>query len=183
MSRRANDAVAEAIKREWGNIPVVEAKHDLRVFIKPEDVKGATRKDPGRCVFANACRRTFGSDKVLFFRRTAYVELRAEDGSRRVERFTLGEGMRDLIELFDTGQPVIPEAGFLLKAPCKSRRLDEMRQYQKERQKNRTKSLILGTSTPEKKTHEKNGGAKGLTKDFQVRSGTGAVHFIKENPE
>jgi hypothetical protein len=114
---KGKDRAAREIERLWGDLEVVDAKKDLRIFIRPEDVKKATRKDPGACVFAQACRRCFGATKVLIFRSVAYVELPDEGGARKVERFVLHPCMRDLVESFDRGKGVIPDRGFLLKAP------------------------------------------------------------------
>lgn len=108
------------IRRIWGDLDVVDAKSDLRVFISQEDIEKATRKDPAACVFAQACLRTFGAKKVLFFRTVAYIELPDENGKRHVERFIMNESMRDLLNKWDRGESVIPDGGFLLRAPSLS---------------------------------------------------------------
>lgn len=93
----------DEIKRHWGDVEVIDAEKDLRVFIQPQDLRSAKAKDPGCCVFAQACKRQFAASKVLFWRSVAYVELPGPDGRRRVERFYLSSEMRDLIENFDKG--------------------------------------------------------------------------------
>src|SRR5262245_4299980 len=105
-SRRSqkSDPAGKEIKRLWCNIEVVDADVNTSVFVRPEDVTNAIEKDPGACVFANACKRTFDSEKVLFFRSIAYVEMPNEDGRRLVRRFLLTAGTRALIEAFDRGE-------------------------------------------------------------------------------
>src|SRR5260370_8698813 len=79
------DQGAFDIERLWGEVEVVDALENLRVMILPEDVEKAVRQDPACCVFAQACRRQFGSSKVLFYRTLAYADLRTEDGNVRAE--------------------------------------------------------------------------------------------------
>lgn len=175
--RKMVDRAAQAIKRTWGDVTVTDAKENLRVFIRPSDVKKAKRKDPARCAFANACKRTFGSSKVLFFRRVAYVELKDQKGKRHVERFILSDGMRELIESFDQGKPIIPDAGFLLKRPCPAKTLEAERKYQRERQFRKRMAKLVGKLDEKTPPPRK---PKPLLKDFEVRSGTGSVHFVKK---
>lgn len=173
------DEAQQHIVRLWGDVEVVDATKDLRVFIRPEDVASATRKDPGCCVFAQACKRTFDASKILFFRSVAYVELPNEDGRRRVERFFLNKGMRELIESFDRGEPVIPEAGFVLKAVPRMRKLENRRKYKKELDRRRLRGEAVGG---EKRGRQGEGkyAESPLIIDMAVRSGTGAVHFTKK---
>lgn len=172
------DLAGKEIKRLWGDAPVTDATADLRVFIKPEDVEGAVRQDPSCCVFARACKRLFGSTKVLFFRSVAYVELHTESGDVRVERFMMPETMRHLVETFDRGEGVIPQGGFLLKKPRKSETLDSAstkRKVRKMRAAAGSKSSILGErvggESPQWST------SKPIFADLTVRNGSGAVHF------
>jgi hypothetical protein len=127
MRHETKDKAATEIRRVWGDLDVVDAKSDLRVFILPEDVAKATPKDPAACVFAQACRRTFGAKKVLFFRTVAYVELPDDHGKRRVERFIMNSSMRDLIDRWDRGKDIIPDGGFLLRAPSRANTFDAER--------------------------------------------------------
>ncbi len=179
--RKMVDQGAIHIRRTWGDVDVVDADKDLRVFIAPEDVKAATKKDPGYCVFAQACRRLFHTTKVLFFRQVAYIEMPNESGVRRVERFVMGKSMRNLIESFDQGKGVIPEGGFLLRAPTPAHRLDI--KAARGRAADVRRKL-------EGRTH-RSVGQRGKVKyadepivvDLSVRNGTGAVHFTRRaNP-
>jgi len=169
------------IQRVWGDIDVVDAKKDLRVFIQPEDVKRATRQDPGCCVFAEACKRQFSATKVLFWRSIAYVELPGPDGSRRVERFTLSPEMRDLIENFDKGNAVGTDAGFELKRPRPSTTLAASRQKNL-KHRLRRKALLRGTCREDKKVNRGIARFKdpSIVVDLAVRNGSGRVQFKKE---
>ena len=176
-----NDKVSVEIKRHWGDIEVVDATKDLRVFVQPEDISSAVEKDPGCCVFAQACKRQFAATKVLFWKSVAYVELPGPDGKRRVERFTLSSQMRSLIEDFDNGKPVIPEAGFELKRVRNSERFEareEKRRKAKERQK---QALLSGTCTGERKGNQGKGAFSkpAMVVDLEVRNGQGRVQFKK----
>jgi hypothetical protein len=176
-----NDKVSVEIKRHWGDIEVVDATKDLRVFVQPEDISSAVEKDPGCCVFAQACKRQFAATKVLFWKSVAYVELPGPDGKRRVERFTLSSQMRSLIEDFDKGKPVIPEAGFELKRVRNSERFEareEKRRKAKERKKH---ALLSGTCTGERKGNQGKGAFSkpAMVVDLEVRNGQGRVQFKK----
>jgi hypothetical protein len=168
----------ETIRRTWGDVEVVDAEKDLRVFIQPEDVATASRKDPGCCVFAQACKRQFSASKVLFWKSVAYVELPGPSGKRRVERFSMSPQMRDLVENFDRGNVVENVAGFELKAPRPSYTLAGKASKQKRFIEKRRKALINGAAsvTQGKGAYEK----PAIIVDLSVRRGTGLVHFSKK---
>lgn len=179
----------EEIKRHWGQIEVVDAANNLRVFIQPEDVKSATAKDPGCCVFAQACKRQFAATKVLFWRSVAYVELPGPDGKRRVERFQLSSKMRALIENFDRGQPVETCAGFELRRPNAAQTLDGQAARNRAWEAKRKEALLKGTANGHRRiTAGVKKGSQGEGKyskpaiviDLEIRNGTGRVQFKKE---
>jgi hypothetical protein len=170
------------IKRVWGDVEVVDAKKDLRVFIQPEDVSKATKKDPGCCVFAQACKRQFAATKVLFWRSVAYVELPGPRGKRRVERFILSSDVRDLIENFDKGNDVATLAGFELKAPGPSRTFEGNTARHRRLRERKRKALINGVRKGEKRGEQGEGrySKPSIVVDLEVRHGTGRVQFKKE---
>ena len=172
------------IKRVWGDVEVVDAPKDLRVFIQPQDVKKATKKDPGCCVFAQACKRQFDATKVLFWRSVAYVELPGPGGKRRVERFILSSDMRDLIENFDKGNEVATLAGFELKAPGPSRTFEGNAARHRKYAEMKRKALIKGVRKGEKRGNQGDGrySKPSIVVDLEVRHGTGRVQFKKELP-
>jgi hypothetical protein len=173
--KEKQSGLSEHIERLWGGLPVVDGDHDLRVFITQDDLDNAVRKDPGACVFAAACKRIFGSSKVLFFKSVAYVDLPDENGNHRVERFEMPRSMRALVEAFDRGEMTIPEAGFLLKKPLPSNSLDYIRSGEKQKDRKKRDALLKGYSTP-------NSGriARPITIDMSVRSGQGMAQFSRK---
>lgn len=178
-SCRKNKSYDE-IKRHWGDVEVVDASKDLRVFIQPEDVSSATAKDPGCCVFAQACKRQFAATKVFFWKSVAYVELPGVDGKKRVERFQLGPNMRDLIENFDKGLPVSEMAGFELKKPRPSYTLDGKLAKNRASKQRRRAALIKGTRDKRSGGTGKGKGAyskPAIVVDLEVRDGKGRVQF------
>ena len=171
------------IQRHWGDVQVIDAKKDLRVFIKPEDVATAKSKDPGCCIFAQACKRQFAATKVLFWRCVAYVELPGPDGKRRVERFELSRDMRQLIEDFDRGNTVPLSAGFELKRVRPHMTFEGKRKKNNAYLERKKRAAIKGTS--EGSASEIKGQGKGayskpaIVIDLEVRDGRGMVQFKK----
>jgi hypothetical protein len=169
----------DEIKRHWGDIEVVDAAKDLRVFIQPQDVSSARAKDPGCCVFAQACKRQFAASKVLFWRSVAYVELPGPDGKRRVERFSLSPQMRDLIENFDKGIPVPTVAGFELKKPKPSATFAGKLENNRRWRAVRRNALLKGIRSPHKRGVQGQGkySKPAIVVDLEVRDGKGRVQF------
>lgn len=126
----ARSSEQQQILRLWGDLPIVEAKHDVRVVLAPEDGRNAKRGDGENCLLAQACRRSFGSTKVVFFRRVAYVELPDARGNPRIERFMLSEDAHNAIREFDQTGKIAERASFNLKAPGASQRLESQRKWQ-----------------------------------------------------
>jgi hypothetical protein len=165
----------DAIKRYFDGMPVKDATDNLRVFVNRADIKTARRKDPGNCVYANACKRLYGSSAILFFRTIAYVDLPDEQGNRVVNRFHLNARVRGQIAEFDkTG--IAHPGGFLLSAPPHSGTLEVGRAYTKARKK----ALLMGERVvvPGNKMSKKNHTSVSLVTD--VRDGTGMAHFIEK---
>lgn len=173
---KAKGKYTKTVERLWDGIPVQDAEKDLRIIIKPCDVSSAVQKDPGHCVFARACKRSFGTKKVLFLRTVAYVELPDDDGEVKVERFQMSDSVMQLIKDFDKGSKVVPHGGFLLLAPSPSNRLDAMRECDRTRDKRKREALLRGekfgrVNSPKERPHS----PKEI--DFEVRNGTGLVQF------
>jgi hypothetical protein len=172
----------QEIVRHWGDLPVVDAKADLRVFIQPEDFAHAKAKDAGCCLFAQACKRQFAASKVMFWRSCAYVELPGSNGARRVERFELSADMRRLIEDFDKGNPVTLSGGFLLKRITPSMTFEAQREYQSlKRLRRKQTAAIVGTASSREPSNQGKGAYSRppIVIDIEVRNGSGMVHFKK----
>ena len=104
---------AHDVREMFGNLPLVEAKHSMVVYVSKPDIDQAVPRDPNNCVFAQACKRAFGSQAVLFYPTVAYVDMLDEDGKRIVMRFRVTEKTRAAIERFDLTQSAA-EATFVL---------------------------------------------------------------------
>ena len=168
-----NTKAYEHIQRHMGGQEVVDADVDLRIFPNASDLKNATPRDPSCCVFAEAAKRQLGATKVLFWRSVAYVELPVADGVRRVERFTMSPQMRQLVENFDNGRDVLPEAGFVLKAPRPSYTLAGKRA-----QRERAKSRSPGEKAAGKKRKKVRAYSKpAIVVNTNTRNGTGQVRL------
>ena len=168
---------AKLLKRIFGGLPVVDAKHGLRIFATKYDIGLAKRKDPTNCVWAKACRRLYGSKIVAFFRTVAYIELQDSKGNLRVERFMLTRPTIRSIASFDRTGKVDP-AGYNLLPPSPRRTMDYNLQWSREYQattRHRTPVTKKGTG-PKKKIIAEVRDGKGLvkflggTKDKWVRS-------------
>lgn len=179
--RAMGDAAGREIQRKWGDTPVVDATEPLRVIVQPEDAAGAKQKDPARCGFARACQRLFGATKVQFHRTVAFVELPDEDGNRRVERFMMGERMRDVIAAFDKGEGFPMEGGFVLRPPQPGRKIEYLR----------VKNKKYGYGTKRHENRRPRVGPSGIgqgkgkyrdeaiTVDLQVRNGSRTTNWTK----
>ena len=176
---KPNTAQREAIRRTWGDLEVVDAKKNLRVFVRPEDIASAKAKDPGNCVFAKACVRQFHATKVLFWKRVAYIDLLSSDGVRRVERYQIPEQMRSLIKSFDKGEPVKEFGSFELKRPKPSETFEQRLQNNRKWRETQRKAMLRGEVAGAKRGRQGEGKRKGPAGklDLQVRDGTGMVHF------
>jgi hypothetical protein len=170
-----------AIKRVFNDLPVVEAKADIRVAILTRDTRGATKGDPTNCLLARACKRQFGSANALFFRRTAYIEIPDENNVRRVERFMVPEDAYDVLSGFDVDGK-IRTGGFVLRAPRPSERLDAQTRYQAERNRallNGERFIDPVRSAAAKKSRSNR---KALRLQAALRDGHGMVHFVTKEP-
>lgn len=170
----------DALDRFFHDMPVIDARGHLRLFVTQEDIAEARRRDPEHCVFANACRRLFGSSAILFFRTIAYVDLPDENNVRSVERFYMTPRTQKRIAEFDkTG--VAPPGGFLLNKPSTSRTLEKSLTFSRGyRQRERGAAMA---ASKEKRAATLKGVAKRrmtlAATATDIRSGNGMVHFNK----
>lgn len=171
------------IKRTYNGMPVMDAKANLTIVVIADDVKGATRKDPSCCAFAQACKRLFKGSAV-FYKKIAYIELPDEDGTRYVHRYKLTQSAMDMIAEYDRTGKFPAGVGVNLLKPAKSSTLETMRRYHKRHQEkiNAIRNL--------KRKHKIKGRRYIITKprvfDRSVRNGTGTLNlasFRVENGE
>lgn len=119
------------LRQAFGELPIVEAKADTIVYVSRDEIGHSVRRDPHNCVFANACKRAFGSRAVLFYPTIAYVDMLDSEGNRVVMRFRVSSKTRAAIERFDQVGDAA-EATFVLSAiPKGSTLAAEAKRYQK----------------------------------------------------
>lgn len=172
----------EAILRQWGDVDVVDAEQNLSLFTRPEDLLAATKKDPGACVFAQACKRQFAATKVQFWRRIAFVELPGPNGKPRVERFSMPANMRRLVENFDRGKSIEAFGRFELRKPQPSETYAAKSRRNKAQGARRRAAILNGTLPPVRGMQGKGAFSKpAISIDLEVRDGRGQVKLRKAN--
>lgn len=163
-----------ALHRTFGDLEVIDARHDMRIPVKAVDERKGKRGNPGECAIAQACKRELNSSAVVIYKTRAYVDVLGDDGVRRVERFFLTSAARALVEAFDRGHP-IPVDGrwFVLRKPAPGKTLDA----DVHRQRRRRAAIRKGTYTPANGKPRKR-----VTepRDFEVRNGTGHWQMIQK---
>lgn len=154
-------------ERKFAGIPVREARAAMHVQPSREDIRGATKEDPENCAYARCIKRTLDCKNVFVFRSIAYIETLDERGKSIMERYMVRSYAQEYLLKFDGGEKVAP-GGFVFHVPTKCKTLNfKMSEY------HRRKSAGKATSGP------KNTGAKATKpKEYSLRSGKGAVHFI-----
>lgn len=179
---QATQGVMFAVRREFGGMPVEDAKVDLSLVVNSEEVRAAAghEKDPENCILARACRRQLRSSKLLFFRSVAFVHHPGDDGVDRVYRYKIGRAARAIIEAFDRKKKVTGNVMVTLEAPKGSNKIDAIRERGRRnsaaRRARKRNSLINGQLIDDLPAGG-NAYRRGKAKDLSVRSGTGMVHF------
>jgi hypothetical protein len=105
---------------KFDNLPVIDAKHPIKIVVNARDVSNADNKNPADCVLARACRRNLDVPEVRIHLSRAYV--RANKGNWT--RYIVPQSARSEIIAFDRGGKF--ETGeFVLTPPTKSTRLGQ----------------------------------------------------------
>src|SRR5438477_12447747 len=91
----------EILKRIFGDLEIVDATHNIRVFASPVDNTGT----------------------VAFFGAYAYVDMSKETEARRLNRFSVPVATRRAIEILKSTGKSDPN-GYLLRPPARTERLD-----------------------------------------------------------
>lgn len=166
------------ITRVFNGQPVVDAKNDLRVSILDDDINKGIAKDFNECVFAQACKRQFLSQKVLLMKRVAYLSLPDEFGNYRVERFIISSAGMKLIADFDRG--IMPKAktSFVFAAPTPSETLNAKIKYQLKFNKLKRQAKLKGkiNGSPVEKSTTK---TKMSEQIMDVRNGSGLIQMSR----
>ena len=142
MSFTTKNEVLAHIHRIFGEkIEIVEATFPLRVQPIPEDMEGASPKDPGNCVFVHSVKRQFGSQMVIFWKNICYGDMLDEDGVRRVFRFIVTKQATKMLAAFDQGKPFPVGTAISLKPPKPAQTLKANRR-RTQRKKAETKTYV-----------------------------------------
>jgi hypothetical protein len=154
-------------QRKLNGIPVREARAAIHVQPNKEDIRGATREDPENCAYARCLRRTLDCKTVFVFLSFAYIETLDEKGNPIIERYNVRKHAKAYLLKFDHGEKVEP-GGFVFHVPPPAKTLDyKMADYR------RRKAAGKPVSGPRKP------GVRGpKAKEYSLRNGKGAVHFI-----
>lgn len=169
--------IGNQITRRFGDLPIVDAKNDMRLVILHDDISKAKRQDFENCVFARACKRQYDSKKVLLMRTIAYISIPNEEGEQRVERFIISTKGRELIKKYDKGEKIEPGTSFVFKAPSPSMTLEAKRKKSIEAYHNRDKKSEEGEISDENSSKEKTSRKKEVMGSVNVRNGTGLVQM------
>src|SRR5687768_5588316 len=113
----------KAVSGVFAGLPLIEATADICVVPSADDIKNGKRKHPGHCALVKNAQRTLGATKVVFFRRTAYIDLPDANGVRHVHRFMLHPSTRKFIADFDSGKQVASNVGLRFLAPTEGHTL------------------------------------------------------------
>lgn len=169
------------IRRYFGDQLIIEAKDNIRVVILEDDIKKGIRLNTDNCVFAEACKRLFKSQKVLLCARVAYISMPDENGNYRVERFIISKEGRKLIADFDRGIIPKPGTGFSFRVPLPCQTLnyirDKSRKYDEKGRQAKLSGVIINQETKK---------ADRVQKPIQldIRNGQGMVQMrIKQEKE
>lgn len=84
---------------EIDGLPVIDATEPLALTVGPRDIKGASRKEPGQCAIARACRRQLHVHEVRIHLSRTYLRT----NSNNWVRYVTPKSARDEIIAFDRG--------------------------------------------------------------------------------
>jgi hypothetical protein len=169
---------AQEVRSIFGDLKIVEAIADFVVYVTADEQEHSVPGDPNKCMFANACKRAFGSKGVLFYPSVDLLDPR-DPSQRIVMRFHLPTETRQRLEAFDRGEGGLREATFILKAVPKSRRLAESAKAR--RKYDRARRLRVENGLPEVSAEKQAAARKAhvtrrTSRLMGVRTGTGQVH-------
>jgi hypothetical protein len=136
MPFQSNNEIRQYIYKVFGkNIEIREARYPLRLQPIPADMDGADPKDPSNCVFVHTVKRMYGSQVVIFWKHIAYLDMRDNDGIRRVYRFAVTRTGTQRLCKFDHGEPFPLGSAITLMPATKSQTLSAVRKSAQRRKK------------------------------------------------
>ena len=171
------------LKKYFGDLKVIEAKHGLRIQPNESDIKNAVRGDARNCVFSKACQRMWSSIAVVFFGTVAYVDLLDKKGVRNVERFNISSEGQRFINAVDTAKTkaqvkklILELKSFWLLAPTKSQTAKYCTERAKKSHAKRRKAILLGQTIVKGRSHTKRKPSAMRLSNF-YRDGRGMAQF------
>lgn len=177
---RLKDISAD-ISRIFDGQPVADAKNDLLIVIKPDDLNKGKSKNFGQCVFAQACKRLFNSSKVFIMSSIAYISLPDAKGDYKVERFIISSLGKKLIADFDRGVLPAPGTAFVFSAPSKGKSLDYLRKVSQKHYRAKREAKMRGEiSNVTNKSKEINQPLEGI---IDIRNGSGLIQMRRKLEE
>lgn len=112
--------MTERAARKFDGLPVVDAKHPIKIIVNQNDIDKANNKNPADCALARACRRNMSVPEVRIHLSRAYV--RANKGNWT--RYLVPQSARSEIVAFDRGGK-FEKGEFFLLPPTKSTKLGQ----------------------------------------------------------
>jgi hypothetical protein len=164
---------SKAVRDVLGDYPIVEATADILIYVSAADAEEAIPGDPNNCIFAKACKRSYGSRGVLFFPTIAYIDMPNEHGERVVFRAGVKEATRRAIEALDLAGER-REGTFRLYAIPKSNTLAVMKKNQRRRTQELKKSKRSINPVRSAAAKKSNAQRKAATY-IGLRDGAGAI--------
>jgi|SRR6266850_4313047 len=101
-------------------LPLLDATHDVKLHITPNDIKNSRKNDPANCAAARAGKRELKKDVRVFLTRT-YVKHK-----KKWYRFITPESISREITSFDRGASFEP-GEYKLKVPSSTQKLGIVR--------------------------------------------------------
>jgi hypothetical protein len=107
-----------ARKSEINGLPVIDAKHPIKINIGDGDISKASRKEPLDCAVARTCRRQLHAKEVKVHKSRIYIRTNAGSWTR----YMVPIGLKAEIIAFDRGGAFSP-GEWTLPPPTPSKRL------------------------------------------------------------
>lgn len=159
------------VRQFFGDYPIIEATADTFIYVSADDAAMAIPGDARRCSFANACKRSYGSRGVLFYKTVAYIDMKYPvTGEHVVFRFAIKEETRKAIEALDLDGDR-REGTFRLYAISKSNMLKEIKRRRDRQSREREERKRRGE--PRLVSHAKSAAMKQTMEKRRAAAGYG----------
>jgi|SRR5215471_2956169 len=135
------------LRKVFGDLPVVDATSDLKLFPQQSDFASGVPLDPHRCGFARCGRRQVGATAALVFFYTSYFDHVGEDGVQRIYRYSNGTRVRSIARKFDRrgASAVNTDRAFIFHPPSHSNTLRRQRAKGRRLRRSPRGKLLINT--------------------------------------